>query len=135
MTYRLDGSKSSLGASSRRKLATVDNDLAHVVEQVSKWMNISVLSGHRGMEEQNRLVEQGFSRLKFPSSKHNVLPLSHAVDIAPYNAELKGIDWNDIEAFEEMVTLVKVVASVYGLEIACGADWKSFKDYPHVELK
>lgn len=135
MSYQLDGTKSSLGKSSRRKLATVDNDLANIIEQVSKWMNITVVSGQRGMLEQNRLVEQGFSKLKFPASKHNTLPLSRAVDIAPYNSEIKGIDWNDIEAFEEMIFLVKVIASIYNVELAYGADWTSFKDYPHVELK
>lgn len=135
MSYILDGTKSSLGGMSKQRLATVDYDLAYVVTEVSKWMNITVVSGHRGMAEQNSLVEQGASKLKFPTSKHNMLPLSHAVDIAPYNSKLRGIDWQDIEAFKQMVFLVKVAASAYGLEIACGADWKSFKDYPHVELK
>lgn len=134
MTYRLDGSKSSFGKSSKQKLATVDSDLAYVVTEVSKWMNISVVSGQRGMAEQNSLVERGFSQLKFPASKHNRFPFSAAVDIAPYNVELKGIDWEDIEAFQEMIRLVKIVAGTVGLKIACGADWKSFKDYPHVEI-
>lgn len=135
MTYLLDGSRIRLGTSSKRKLATVDNDLANVIEQVSKWFNISVISGQRGMSEQNRLVEQGFSTLKFPSSKHNTLPLSRAVDIAPYNSDIKGIDWNDIEAFEEMLFLVKVIASIYDVELEYGADWTTLKDYPHIQLK
>lgn len=134
MSYRLDGTKSSLGSKSRERLATVDDKLANIVEQVSKWMNITVVSGRRGEDEQNSLVDQGFSKLRYPNSKHNTYPLSHAVDIAPYNSQMRGIDWQDIEAFKEMVLLVKVVASVYDLEINCGADWKSFKDYPHIEL-
>ena len=133
MTYRLDGSKSSLGASSRRKLATVNPDLAYVINEVSKWYNITVVDGYRTMERQNRLFEEGFSQLKYPASLHNRNP-SHAVDIAPWNSEIKNIDWNDIEAFEEMLELVKVVASVVNLKLRFGADWTSLKDYPHVEL-
>lgn len=134
MKYRLDGSKSSLGKSSRQKLSSVNADLEYVIIEASKWMNISVLDGHRGMERQNLLFEQGASRLKYPASRHNLYP-SHAVDVAPYNSEIKGIDWEDIEGFKDMIRLIKIIASTMGLEITCGGDWESFKDYPHIELK
>ncbi len=133
--YLLDGSRSSLGKRSIEKLQTVNNDLQFIVTELSKWMDITVISGQRGMLEQNILVEDGRSKLKYPLSKHNRTPLSAAVDIAPYNKNINGIDWNDITAFAEMVRLVKIIASTIGTEIVCGADWKSFRDYPHIELK
>ena len=130
---RLDGSKSSLGKRSRQRLVNVHADLVYIVETVAHWMDITVISGQRGMDEQNRLVDDGMSKLRYPKSKHNTVPYSLAVDIAPYTAGV-GIDWNDIETFSEMVRLVKIVASSIGTKVTCGADWKSFRDYPHIEL-
>lgn len=117
-----------LSKKSLEKLTTCDSRLRIIVGELSSQLDVVVLCGHRTKEEQDKAVAGGFSRAKFPTSKHNSLP-SKAVDIAPL-----PIDWNNIEAFEHMVDLVKKIAADHGIAIRCGADFKSFKDYPHVEV-
>ncbi|MBV6514154.1 MAG: hypothetical protein FMNOHCHN_03744 [Ignavibacteriaceae bacterium] len=119
--------KSSLGKKSWNKLKTCDERLQKLVEEVSKRMDITVLCGFRGEEDQNKAFAEKKSKLQFPDSKHNKLP-SLAVDIAPY-----PIDWNDIKQFEAMCDLVEDTAHDLGIKIRLGRDF-SFKDYPHVEL-
>ena len=45
--------------------------------------DITLLEGHRRLEEQNAAFESGNSHVKWPDSKHNLFP-SLAVDLAPY---------------------------------------------------
>lgn len=91
-------------------------------------MDISILQGHRGEADQNAAFERGASQLRYPMSKHNQIP-SRAVDIAPY-----PIDWQDIDRFKAMGELAKAVAAEQKIIIKWGGDWRTFKDYPHIEL-
>ena len=91
--------------------------------------DFSILQGYRGEEEQNAAYEAGNSKLKYPDSKHNSLP-SRAVDCAPY-----PIDWDDTERFKEMACVILEEASVAGVKLRWGGNWKTFKDYPHFELE
>lgn len=82
--------------------------------------------------EQTQAFIAGRSRLQWPNSKHNKTP-SEAVDIAPYNTELKGVDWTDIASFERMCKKIEQIASAFNIKLKLGRDF-SFKDYPHCEL-
>lgn len=98
-------------------------------------MDFTVICGHRNKAEQDKAFAGGFSKLKFPRSKHNSLP-SLAVDVVPY-----PLDWNDIDAFKRLGALVKQAwasmsdAERDGFTLSWGGDWSSFKDYPHFELR
>ena len=120
------------GKSSLAKLETVHPDLQRICRELIKELDITVLCGVRGEKEQNAAFVAGHSKLQYPRSKHNKVP-SEAVDIAPYNAKKKGIDWNDIPAFIDMCKRVERIAKELGIKIRLGRDF-SFKDYPHVEL-
>lgn len=87
-----------------------------------------VLVGHRTKEEQDAAVAKGFSKVKFPNSKHNSLP-SKAVDICPH-----PVNWNDKQAFIDLSLTVKEEAAKMGLKIKWGGDFKTFFDGPHYEL-
>jgi peptidoglycan L-alanyl-D-glutamate endopeptidase CwlK len=50
---------------------------------ITTSIDFSVISGGRGEKEQNLLYEKGYSKLKYPHSKHNTIP-SHAFDAQPY---------------------------------------------------
>lgn len=117
-----------LSKKSLEKLATCDSRLRVIVGELSGMLDVAVLCGHRSKEEQDKAVAGGFSKTKWPTSKHNTLP-SKAVDLAPL-----PIDWDNLSAFEHMIDLVKKIAADYGIKIRCGADFKSFKDYPHIEV-
>jgi peptidoglycan L-alanyl-D-glutamate endopeptidase CwlK len=94
-------------------------------------VDCSIIEGYRGPVRQNKMVEDGLSRLHYPNGKHNQTP-SLAVDAAPY-----PIDWNDNEKFYWFGGYVLGAADSLGLEIRWGGDWDSdmdFKDQTLVDL-
>ena len=117
------------GYRSRARLSSCDQRLIDLFEEVIKYVDCSVISGHRGKDEQDDLCRNGKSQLKYPKSRHNSTP-SMAADVVPY-----PVDWKDIDRFREFIGFVKGVASQLGIEIECGSDWRTFKDYPHFQIK
>jgi peptidoglycan L-alanyl-D-glutamate endopeptidase CwlK len=83
------------GISSYRRLNTIHPALKVLCIAILERMDITVVCGYRGEEEQNEAYNEGKSGLKFPNSKHNHSP-SSAVDIAPY-IKGKGVRWNSAE--------------------------------------
>lgn len=135
----------SFSKKSLEKLNTADEKLQRLFKEVIKEIDITVIFGHRTPEEQFELFKQG---RKFVNnewvktgktvtnldginkkSNHNYYP-SKAVDIAPY-----PIDWNDIERFKLLASIIKRKALELGINVQWGGDWQSFKDYPHWEIK
>lgn len=118
-----------LSKKSQERLETCDDRLITIVSDVLKVMDVTVLCGHRGKEEQEKAFSEGKSRAHFGQSKHNSYP-SLAVDIAPYpiNWDVKDPRWNI------MCDLVLYIADRYGIKMRLGRDFKNLKDYPHVEL-
>lgn len=114
------------------KLNTCHPDLITLITELSKIISITVICGHRDKEAQEAAVKGGFSKLQFPKSKHNKLP-SLAVDVAPLNTFGK-ISWNNVSEFERMLEVVVSIAKKNNIKIRLGRDFKSFKDYPHIEL-
>lgn len=119
-----------LSKKSKERLETCDDRLIIIVSDVLKVMDITILCGHRGKEEQEKAFSEGKSRAHFGQSKHNSYP-SLAVDIAPYpiNWDVKDPRWNI------MCDLVLYVAERYGIKMRLGRDFTNLKDYPHVELE
>ena len=132
----------SFGAKSLEKLNTCHPDIIKVMETAIKHMDFTVLYGTRTVAEQQALYAQGRTKpgpivtskdgVK-KKSKHNYTP-SLAVDIAPWKSG-KGIDWDDIDRFKELAVVVKKAADTVGVAIQWGGDWKTFKDWPHWEIK
>ena len=128
----------SFGAKSLEKLNTCHPDIVKVMEVAIKHMDFTVLYGTRTVAEQQALYAQGRTKpgpivtskdgVK-KKSKHNYSP-SLAVDIAPW-----PINWDDIDRFKELAEVVKKAADTVGVAIQWGGDWKTFKDWPHWEIK
>ncbi len=126
----------SFGKRSLANLNTCHKDLQRLFKEVVKEFDCSILQGHRGEKEQDKLFFEGKSKLEYPQSKHNKSP-SEGVDAAPY-----PIDWNDKERFYYFSGYVLGVASRLGIKIRWGGDWDSdnnlhdqtFFDLPHFEL-
>jgi peptidoglycan L-alanyl-D-glutamate endopeptidase CwlK len=116
-------------AKSLAMLSTAHPDLQRLMHEVLKHTDICVIEGHREETRQNALVAAGFSKTKWPNSRHNTNP-STAVDITP-----NPVNWKDKQAFVDLACKVKEVAVDLGIEIEWGGDFKGFFDGPHYQLK
>ena len=131
--------KAKLGSASVRKLGSCHVDIIKLVRLVEKRapFDFAVLEGHRTVERQKELFEQGKTKIDGETrlGKHNYSP-SEAVDLAPY-----PIDWQDTKRFMVLGGVVLSCAKELGVDIRWGADWDrdgdysdhSFIDLPHFE--
>ena len=125
------------GKSSRERLATCEDELQKVFNEVIKYVDCSVLEGHRGQERQNKLLLESKTKVQYPLGRHNAVP-SRAVDVVPY-----PVDWNDRERFHLFAGFVLGIAQSMGITLRWGGDWNmnfevddnNFDDLPHFELK
>lgn len=121
---------------SKKRLATCHPRLQVLFELVVTEYDCSVLTGYRNMAQQQAAYRDGFSKVDWPDSQHNLNP-SWAVDVAPY-----PIDWNDIERFYHFGGFVESKAMVLGIDLRWGGDWdrdrelrdQRFFDLAHFEL-
>ena len=119
------------------KLETCDKRIQDLFLRVVKKFDCTIIEGHRSKNRQNKLFDEGKSKLKYPKGKHNAIP-SKAVDVAPY-----PIDWNDRERFTYFAGYVLGIAYEMGLKIRWGGDWdmdtqvkdNNFDDLPHFEIR
>ena len=65
------------------RLGTCDPRLQRVFPEVVRYFDCTILEGHRNQERQDRMVEEGKSKVRWPNGKHNTVP-SMAVDVTPY---------------------------------------------------
>jgi len=130
--------------SSWKKLETCHPKLQSIfIEADQLGMNITIVSGRRDKEEQNRLHSQGKSQLVYPESKHNKRP-SEAVDAIPYIPQLN--EWPDKATLTLFAGQIDGIAKTRGIDLRLGVDWdgdeipvqsdesESFFDGSHVEL-
>lgn len=127
---------------SKAKLATCNPELQMIFNYVIKYFDCTVICGFRDKEAQNKAFKDGFSKVKFPNSKHNQHP-SLAIDVIPY-----PIEWKNVNRMRYFVGYVKGIAKMllaYGQidhELKTGIDWDNdtilkdqrFNDFPHFEL-
>ena len=128
---------------SRQRLATCHQDLQTLFNEVIKYFDCTIICGHRGEEKQNSAYKKGYSKLKFPNSKHNKNP-SLAVDVIPY-----PLDWDDHDRMRVFAGYVLGTAQQLKNEgwidssIRLGGDWdmdtevldNTFQDFPHYEIR
>ena len=125
------------GKKSKERLNTCDSNLQKVFNEVIKHVDCSVLEGHREKDRQNKLYEEGKTKVKYPNGRHNRQP-SSAVDVTPY-----PVDWKDRERQTLFAGFVIGVASQMNINLRWGGDWDQdfqvvdnrFDDFPHFELK
>ena len=125
------------GSRSRKQMENIHPDLKKVLNEVIKYVDCSVLEGHRSQERQDKLYDEGRTKVKYPNGRHNDSP-SNAVDVVPY-----PIDWDDRERFHLFAGFVLGIAKSMGINLRWGGDWNQnfevddnqFDDFPHFELK
>ena len=124
------------GKRSRQNLATAHDSLQLLFNEVIKYVDCSVLEGHRTRERQDQLFHEGKSKVKFPKGRHNKTP-SLAVDVVPY-----PVDWGDRERQTLFAGFILGIARILDIDIRWGGDWdmdfevndNKFDDFPHFEL-
>ena len=125
------------GKRSKERLATCDERLQKVFNEVIKYVDCSVLEGHRNEERQNKLFEEGKTKVKYPKGRHNSSP-SRAVDVTPY-----PVDWDDRERQTLFAGFVLGIARSMDIKLRWGGDWdmdfevmdNRFDDFPHFEIR
>ena len=125
------------GKRSKERLATCDERLQKVFNEVINYVDCSVLEGHRGEREQNKYFAEGKSKVQYPLGRHNAKP-SRAIDVVPY-----PIDWNDRERFHLFAGFVLGIAYSMDISLRWGGDWNqnfevddnNFDDFPHFEIR
>jgi len=125
------------GRKSRERLATCHSELQKLFNEVIKYVDCSVLEGHRGKERQNKAYDEGKSKVRFPDGRHNFSP-SNAADVTPW-----PVRWSDRERQTLFAGFVLGMANRMGIEIRWGGDWdkdfevndNKFDDFPHFELR
>lgn len=124
------------GAKSLKLLnnAKLHPKLRHLMNEAIKTspIDFTIIETVRTIEQQRINVAKGVS--KTMKSRHipstNKSGLCEAIDIAPY-----PINWNNIKMFVVLSQHIKRIAQNLHINITYGGDWKTFKDYPHYELK
>ena len=102
------------GSRSRNNLKTCDKRLQDVLHEVIKHVDCSVIEGHRSAERQDKLFDEGKTKVKYPNGRHNKYP-SHAVDVVPY-----PIDSDDRESFHFFAGFVIGIAKSKGINLRWG---------------
>ena len=120
-----------LGRRSLRNLQGVDPRLQSIINlaMFRGRVDFTITEGLRTQERQEKLFKEGKSQLDGVNkkSKHQS---GMAIDFIPY--PFRG--WEDIEAFKKVGNELKECAYLLGYHATYGGDWKSFKDYPHLQI-
>jgi peptidoglycan L-alanyl-D-glutamate endopeptidase CwlK len=113
----------------RGRLKGVHPDLVRVVERAAELTAVpfTVLEGLRSKERQQQMVAAGSSTTL--NSRHLT---GHAVDIAPLEGGKVSWAW---PLYHKMLPAFRQAGKELNVELTFGADWKRFKDGPHIELK
>ena len=127
----------TFGKRSKENLDTVCEPMRLICEEVIKHMDISVIEGHRTLERQKKLYDEGKSQIDGIAQKgnHNYMP-SLAVDVIPYEKGVNPFDGTEKSElmFYRMNREFQRASNKLGIEITWGGNW-SFKDMPHYEIK
>jgi peptidoglycan L-alanyl-D-glutamate endopeptidase CwlK len=117
-----------LNTRSLAALKGVHSDLVRVVKRAAELApgSFIVTEGLRTVERQRDLFARGLS--KTMKSRHLT---GHAIDFAPL---IDGqVTWKT-PAFLPVISAFKQAAVDMKVPIVSGGDWRTFKDYPHIEL-
>ena len=121
-------------AISKDRLASCDDRLQQLFNEVIKHFDCRIIEGHRTNAKHQQYLAQKASRRV--DSLHLRTP-SLAVDVAPY-----PIDWEDLNRFRYFGGFVKGIAAMLNIPIIWGGDWDNdtqvndqrFNDLIHFEI-
>jgi peptidoglycan LD-endopeptidase CwlK len=121
------------GRRSRRHLATCDERLQRILNDVIERVDCAVICGTRGKAAQDKAYREGASTVQWPNSRHNASP-STAVDVVPWPLSWDVSDPAVRDTWDVLALEIKGTANRLGIPIEWGGDWRRFKDLPHWQL-
>ncbi|MGL4999478.1 MAG: M15 family metallopeptidase [Cetobacterium sp.] len=97
--------------------------------------DLSIFETTRTVSKQKENVAKGVSKTMNSNHIPNTKGIVNAVDLVPYISE-RGNVWEH-ELYDKCLPVWRTIRKNLGLEeiIEFGADWKSFVDKPHLEIK
>ena len=112
-------------STSKAKLSSCHEDLQIRFTHVILEYDNTIVCGYRGKKEQDEAFDAGNSQVKYPYSKHNIIP-SEAIDAAPY--ESTHIDWGKLQSAHFAGYVMGIADRLYaeGImkhKIRPGSDW------------
>jgi len=148
----------SFSQTSKDRLDQCDKPLQDIFNFVIYYRDCTVITGHRGKEEQDQKVAEGRSHTPYPNSKHNSSP-SMAVDVMPWYSQAPHVRWpqhpdkalqllhsgewdehrflDNIKTWQELFNFSGFVLGV-GADMGVGMRWgghfKSLFDSEHYEI-
>lgn len=134
------------GERSKSNLETCRIELQQIATKALSYgvADFSVIEGHRNINRQKRLFDEGKSQIDGinKKGKHNKIP-SEAVDLLPYPFIINGERaWDDKQRLCVLAGLMYAAAAELGYKIRWGGDWSgngnnkdsSFDDFVHFEI-
>lgn len=134
----------SFGASSEKKLATVDTELIEIPRLVMSWdvYDFTIVWGFRTDAEQMQAFLSGNSKKKtgsYHQVKKDGKPFAQAIDFAPWVNG--GIPWKDTHAFAVLGGMMMAAGEQLGIPVVYGADWdrdgltkdQTLMDFGHIQ--
>lgn len=127
-----------------QRLETIHPKLRAVIYEAGQIVDFYIVCGFRDKIDQDLAYEKGFSKVRFPNSRHNKSDdprfgegTSDAVDLCPF-----PIDWNDRQKFYKIYNAMISASQKLKIPIRAGADFNQdgnlkndkFVDLPHFEL-
>lgn len=121
---------------SLKRLATCDERLQEICNEVIEIFDCMVIQGHRDRETHEEYLKKGTTTIPYEKSKHSKNP-SLAVDLAPC-----PLNWSDKGSFYILAGLMFGVARTKGVKLRWGGDWdgdwqrndQNFDDLPHFQI-
>lgn len=117
------------GTRSKRNLAEVHPDLQRLCQRALALspVDFGIVDGVRTTAEQKRNLAKGVSQTL--RSRHLT---GHAIDFAV--VKNGNLDFYDIPLFRKVMDAFSKASKELGIPIVRGGDWKTLKDFGHIEL-
>jgi len=108
---------------SLKNLESCDRHIKFIMLEVIKRVDCYIIWGHRGQEEQDIAFHSGYSKLKYPDSKHNVYP-SQAIDVIPYPS-----GWDKERNFYFLAGQIFAIAYIFNIDLRWGGDFNCDRNF------
>lgn len=121
---------------SLRSLAGIHPDLRRVMDRALQESPIDfvVTEGLRTLARQRQLLAKGAS--KTLKSRHIT---GHAIDFYAWvdldtDGKIEFVEMSNPRLMKQIADAIKAAAVKENVAIVWGGDWRTFKDFPHIEL-
>lgn len=121
---------------SLKNLKGIHPDLRKVLDAALQFSPVDfvVTEGLRTLERQKELLRIGAT-----TTLHSRHLTGHAIDFYAWvdtnkDGKVSFEEMSDYPLMKKIADAIKFAASEHGVAVVWGGNWRTFKDYPHIEL-